>query len=291
MRRPFFVPAAAAVLSAALAAPAANARTEPPALAGRTVVTAAAPRATLVRLPFDVTVSPRPGADVSVSGGGSFAALSLVRAGAGDGHLAALTVLRLPSTVGAPRYVWGSDTGPHGEIRLESGNYWLTVAPGGRPVTFTLRLRGLSGTRTVTPRQPVRSGVRAAAATTATNAAGTTYGTGQDATLRGPGLLVSLLTFRRTRSSAHDEGGVCHYTGTTHRVPAAARFAPFCPGATASATGSTVDPYRTTRAGDKVGVAGITETHAGAQAQGVWVATGGGVDRPAGTTFFVEYAH
>lgn len=134
-------------------------------LAGRTVVTGSRTGSIAVRLPRAVDLSIT---DMSTSSPrGRLTAMVLKKDGAWNAPFAQVVhegycaerACATPFPKAGIGYVWapGSTSGTSG--RLPAGSYRLYLVTDGAPATFTIHLRGLSGTTRVTPTGTARAGI------------------------------------------------------------------------------------------------------------------------------------
>ncbi|HVF04156.1 MAG TPA: hypothetical protein VNA20_04895 [Frankiaceae bacterium] len=223
---------AALALGATMLAPSAQAaRPSAVPLAGTTIVTARRTASMAVRLPRPVDFHVH---DLSVSSPrGRVTAVALKRVGSWNAPYVTATHVGFCGEPGCATefptfsfdHVWapGSPDGLSG--RLPAGDYRLYVVTDGAPVTFTFRLRGLSGTKRLTPASPARASVVTATPTAAEPALSPVAFAGGSHRSVGPaGGLNHTSVWKEVPTVAQPSAvGVCEYSG---RPPASA-FTPY----------------------------------------------------------------
>jgi len=235
--------AAAAVVIVLLAVPtssAAPARSSGPASADRRVtlghrnlITGNRTRAMRVRLPRTASIAttdPEP-EDLAVRGGGRFVGFALFGDGRGVRETG-LFVGRPPMRTRIQPVVVGSGLESFkGRYLLPAGDYVLYLLADGRDASVTVTLEGLSGARSLTPKEPVQYSVAIPApdydSSSAPGGLKNLYSAG--ATRRiGEVAFVFDAMWERHDAHAVTEFISCRYD---HRPQGPAPFAPGCPGA------------------------------------------------------------
>jgi hypothetical protein len=226
----------ALVLVAGLRLPATAA---PVSLAGTTVVTGSRTGSMLVRLPraVDVTMNDF----TTFSPQGRMTAVVLKKTGAWDAPYVSVTHAGYCGAPGCaatfPRggggaYIWapGSSNGTSG--RLPAGTYRLYLVTDGGPATFTFRLKGLSGSRRLTPREPARAAVVAPKPTMAEPAASpATFAGGSARKVPSTGGLNATVVWKEVPTfGVPSATGSCEYAGKAKAGVATPAFQAPCDG-------------------------------------------------------------
>lgn len=278
-----FVRLACALVAIAMLAPAFPATAAPPVptLAGTSVIRASRPVAIDVRLPRSVAVRTplNSSPDVAVSGGGPFTAVAIVGT---DVHTKSTTLLggAFADPVTQSQFlmpvhpVWGSASYETGksyadEAVLPAGAYRVYVVPSGKPVTVTLRLRGLPGTAWFAASRAIGATVAYPPARLlgANGTSKNVYSAGATLRTTGPSLLFHGLWYD---TAAHAAGQVflCHGKATAEPVEAQ-------PGCAVLGQGADANNDRTPTAGRdaKMHLHGLGPLPKGDWSLGFWYVT------------------
>lgn len=113
---------------------------------------------------------------------------------------------------------------------LTEGDYILYVIADETPVTVTLRLAGLTGTRRITLTRPADAGIRIPRVHATLEPTKSVYSFGEEVDYSGPsGIAIELMRFRTGRSFANRRETCSYVDGP--KVPSPLAYAPGCPAA------------------------------------------------------------